>query len=379
MSFNTSGTYTNIAGATTAAAGAVIQSATWNAIFTDLATALTQTMSQLIATQSTQNNICFGNGGLEVWQRGTSIAVAASTTAYTADRWYATTNANQACVIAQATGLVSQSQFAAKFQLNAGQTGTGVLVFAYPLDTSSIIPMLGKKMALSFQVKAGTNFSAANGTLSYALYVGTGAVAKRGAGYTSETTPISSTVNLVAGAVTAVSNIGTVTTATTSTQAELRFFWTPAPGAGAGADDSITIDNVQLQVQQTTTTWTATNFDYCPLSICLLDCMRYYTKTFEYATTPAQAAAIPGAITVISSAAARCGMYWRFAQEMRTSPVITTYNPQGANANWQDITGAVTLAVSSTATSTRGIFFYSATAGAADRLIYIQAQADASI
>lgn len=41
MSFNASGTFTTASGSTSAVAGAVIASATWNAIFTDLAAGLT--------------------------------------------------------------------------------------------------------------------------------------------------------------------------------------------------------------------------------------------------------------------------------------------------------------------------------------------------
>src|SRR6266705_4303419 len=66
-------------------------------------------------------NIIGRNGGMEVWQRGTSISVLASTTVYTLDGWYCWTNANQACTVSRVTGLTSNSRFAAKFQRNSGQ------------------------------------------------------------------------------------------------------------------------------------------------------------------------------------------------------------------------------------------------------------------
>lgn len=47
MPFNASGVYTPAAGATTAAPGDVIRSATWNAIFTDISSALTLLGQQL--------------------------------------------------------------------------------------------------------------------------------------------------------------------------------------------------------------------------------------------------------------------------------------------------------------------------------------------
>ena len=106
-------TFTNVSGATTAAPGQTVQSAVWNNIHTDYATALTMLMSQL-GTTPTNKNVCWMNGGFEVWQHGagsaSSIALAASTTLYTADRWYYTTGVNQASVVAAVTGLTDQSQ-----------------------------------------------------------------------------------------------------------------------------------------------------------------------------------------------------------------------------------------------------------------------------
>src|SRR5262249_60899120 len=97
MGFNqTTGVYTPAAGALTAAAGQVVQSAVWDNIFTDMTSAFTTVQQQLQATYG-QRNIIGSNGGMEVWQRGAggsaSFAINASTTAYTADRWYIATGA----------------------------------------------------------------------------------------------------------------------------------------------------------------------------------------------------------------------------------------------------------------------------------------------
>lgn len=382
MSYSSTGAYTDIAGSTTATPGSIIQSATWNAIFTDLGNALSQVMSQLLGTTSVQRNILFGNGGFEVWQRGAgssaSVAVAATTTAYTADRWYLTTLANQACVVSAQTGITDQSLLSGRVIRNAGQTGTGVLTFGYPLDTESIVAMRGKAMSVSFYAKAGASWSPTSGTLTCALYVGTGAVAKRGAGFTSETTIFTGTAAVTTTA-TKFAIVGTTTVPTNSTQAELQFTWTPV--GTAGADDSVYLDDVEVECQNSTTsdTWLTSVYDRVPFSVMLDDCQNHFVKTFPYATAPAQAATLTGALTLISNATSRQGLYWRYSNELRTTPTVTTYNPQGANANWQDVTGAVTSAVTVTATSTKGIFIYSATAAAADRLFYIQAQADAGI
>src|SRR5271170_5972907 len=92
--------YTPPAGAESATPGAVVQSAVWNAVFTDIAAALTQLATQANTTP-TWANILSPNGGFTIWQRGAggsaSFSVNASSTQYTADRWYITTGANQAC------------------------------------------------------------------------------------------------------------------------------------------------------------------------------------------------------------------------------------------------------------------------------------------
>lgn len=52
MPFNSAGVYTPATGATSAAAGDVIRSATWNAIFVDISSALTLLGEQLYGTTS---------------------------------------------------------------------------------------------------------------------------------------------------------------------------------------------------------------------------------------------------------------------------------------------------------------------------------------
>src|SRR5882672_865397 len=153
--------------------------------------AMLDTVAHLILIPGPNRNVLGDNGGMEVWQRGagssSSFAVPASTTQYTADRWYIATGTNQASVVAAATGLTNTSQLAAKVSRNNGQTGTGAYTFGFPLDTDEVFRLRSKKVALSAVVKSGANWSPASGTITCTLYVGTGAVAKRGGGFTSET------------------------------------------------------------------------------------------------------------------------------------------------------------------------------------------------
>lgn len=351
MPYSSIGAYTNVSGATTAVAGNVVQSATWNAIHTDLGSALTLVMQQLISSVSIRNAL-YMNGGLEVWQRGAGssavISVAASTLAYTADRWYIQTGVNQAYTISATTALSNGSQISGIVQRTAGQTGITAIVFAYPLDTDEIARIRGSKVSFSALVKAGATWSPASGTLTAILYVGTGAVAKRNATpYTGETTALSIATNLTAGgSTTTITGSSSAVIPTTTTQAELQFTWTPV--GTAGATDTITFDDVQLEAQLSASTWTPTNFDRLPFAVILAACQRHYQKTFPYSIAPAQSAGVANSIQLMAQVAnVSVAANYPLKVITRATVGVTSFNPSAANANWRNITSGadVTAAI----------------------------------
>lgn len=290
-------------------------------------------------------NTLRANGGFEVWQRGAggsaSIAVGASTTAYTADRWYLKTAANEAAVVSAQTGLTNGSQKAARVQRNSGQTGTGAMYFAFPLDTDEIFALRGNIANLSFYVSAGANWSPTSGTLTVNLYCGTGAVGKRNSvAFTGETNPLTGSVNLTPSQSAALVSIGgSAAVATNVTQAELQFTWTPV--GTAGANDWFQIDDVQLE------TGPFTPFERRQFAEELALCMRHFQTSFPYGTAPAQSGGVAGAITVKNPIAlGDPSAYIEFEPPMRVAPTITTYNPSAGNANWRDVTAAADATVS---------------------------------
>ena len=77
----------------------------------------------------------------------------------------------------------------------------------------------------------------------------------------------------------------------------------------------------------------------------LMMCQRYYRKSFNQATAPAQNAGLVGAV-FFKSAASGAGPYGHvsFSTAMRTTPsTITTFNPSAANANWRNTTAGSDL------------------------------------
>jgi hypothetical protein len=232
--------------------------------------------SQLNTMGRGGRNIIGRMGGLEVWQRGSSVAVAASSTLYTADGWYLANGANQASTVSRQSGLTDTSTFSARVQRNSGQTGTGTMIFAYPLDTDEIARMRNRKVTLSFSIIGGANFSPASGAVSVNLYCGTGASpAKRGgSSYTGESSAISSTVNVTGSTQRIVLHSAAVVPSNT-TQAELRLAFVPSGTAGAA--DYLQIDDVQIEETPIAASENP-RFDVEPLHDVLARCQRHYYR-----------------------------------------------------------------------------------------------------
>ena len=80
---------------------------------------------------------------------------------------------------------------------------------------------------------------------------------------------------------------------------------------------------------------TATSFDYLDYGRSLMQCQRYYAKTFLQGTAPAQNAGSANAINVRATVNSQpISAQWKLPVTMRATPTLTTFNPSAANANW---------------------------------------------
>lgn len=215
------------------------------------------------------------NGGMDIWQRGTSIALAASTgVTYLADRFCSNTGANQATTISrQATGDTTNLpniQYALRHQRNSGQTGTGTLSFVDNIETINTIPFVGKQVTVSFYARAGANFSSSSNILSFSLITGTGTDQNVFSGFTGQASAIG------------VSDILTTTwqrfshsatLGTSITQLALDFAFTPT--GTAGANDYFEITGIQLELGSTATTFSRAGGS---IGGELALCQRYYYR-----------------------------------------------------------------------------------------------------
>ena len=195
------------------------------------------------------------NGGMDIWQRGTSIALAASTGAtYLADRWCTSTGANQATTVSrQVTGDTTNLpniQYCLRYQRNSGQTGTGTLSFIQNIETINTIPFVGKQVTVSFYARVGANFSATTNQLSFALITGTGTDQNAFSGFTGQASAIGVTDSLTT---TWQRFSHSATLGTSITQLALDFAFTPT--GTAGANDYFEITGVQVELGSTATTF----------------------------------------------------------------------------------------------------------------------------
>lgn len=329
-------------------------------------------------------NIADRFGSMDVWQRGAgasaSIAVAASTTAYTVDGCYIVTGANQASVVAAVAGIAGGSYKAAAVTRNSGQTGTTAMTFGCPLDTDEIALFAGQFVTLSFMASTGANWSPASGNLTYAVLCGTGTPKKQSTGYTGQTSVISTTVAIAAATSAArYQSTSAAIAAANCTQAEIQWTWTPVGTAGGA--DTFTIDDVQFEVVNSASS-VASVFVKQDFGYQAAKARRHFAKTFSYGTAPAQNAGVGGALTLFNYVAAnQSQIFWEFPVPMRASPTVTSYNPSAANANCRT-SGGADLTASINPDSTAGdnsATLQCAAGGSAGQRNFIHLSADAGI
>jgi hypothetical protein len=265
-----------------------------------------------IGTISTSNRNKIINGMFNIWQRGTSVSVAASqNNSYTADRWALSTTANSASVVSrQATGDTTNLpfiQYCARVQRNSGQTGTTGIFFDQSIETSNSIPLIGKTVAVSFYARKGANYSATSSQVVVQLLGSTGTDQNVGTA-TGITVLVSSGVTLTG---TWQRFTATATVATTYTQLFFRTVFTPT--GTAGANDYFEITGVQFEEGSV-----ATPFETEDFSTTLAKCQRYYFQNKGDVQTPM--------VTGVGRLTSQIVFTAAFPVTMRSAPTVVVYS-----------------------------------------------------
>ena len=214
------------------------------------------------------------NGGLDIWQRGTSISVSASTAPYTADRWVFSTGASAASTVSRQstndTTNLPSIQYCARVQRNSGQTGTGANYFAQSLETTNSFEYVGKSVTLSFYARKGANFSGASDLLGAFLVSGTGTDQNVITAYTGTATVATSNVTL-----TSTWQRFTISGTVATTATELAVYFSYTPSGTASTNDYYEITGVQLELGSTATVFSRAGGT---IQGELAACQRYYVR-----------------------------------------------------------------------------------------------------
>jgi hypothetical protein len=253
------------------------------------------------------------NSNFSVWQRGTSRALAASTSytsGFTADRWQTATGANQATTISRQstndTTNLPNIQYCLRFQRNSGQTGTTSYNNIQTFETINSIPFAGETVTLSFYARAGANYSAASGLLGTQLVSSTGTDQNPNAVWAGSVSVIGANTTLTT---TWQRFTYTGTVATNAAQLYINFVFNPV--GTAGANDYYEVTGVQLE---TSTVASAYSPNGATAQAELAACQRYY-----YRFQPTSAATNRfGYGFAVSASAGEVG--FKFPVNMRTAP-----------------------------------------------------------
>jgi hypothetical protein len=214
----------------------------------------------------------FINGGMDVWQRGTSIAL--TTSAYTSDRWQGYRAVAGSTVSRQVTGDTTNLpfiQYCARVQRDSGNTATNTIYLGTSIETINSIPLAGKTVTLSFYARAGANYSSASSALIVVLGIGTGTDQNFiTTGYTGNVNAINSTATL-----TTTWQRFTYTATLAATATEIGLQLSNIPVGTAGAADYYEVTGVQLEVGSVATQFSRTGGS---IQGELAACQRYYVR-----------------------------------------------------------------------------------------------------
>jgi hypothetical protein len=263
------------------------------------------------------------NGGMDIWQRGTTSASITTSTVYTADRWLAISGASTAITVSRQltsdTTNLPNIQYCARVQRTAGQTGVSVVQFAQSMESVNSVRLAGKSITVSFYARKGANYSETSSALSIIMLTGTGTDQQVLTGYTGSVTALNTSATLTT---TWQRFTYTATLATNTNEIGLDFYYTP--NGTAGAADYFEITGIQLEQGSAVTDFSRSAPNYGGE---LAACQRYY-----YRMTPLTSGdSFYGTGFAASSTSGLCVI--TFPVTMRTNP--TALEVSGTAANYR--------------------------------------------
>ena len=251
------------------------------------------------------------NGGMDVWQRGTSGIFPTSTQPYSSDRWESYRAGYAAGLSVYRPSGPTGIQYSARVQRDSGNTSTASIAFGQSIETSNSIRFRGKTVVLSFYARSGANFSSASSLLSVFLSTGTGTDQNFRNGFTGRVDAISSSATLTTSwqRFTYTGTIGSGIS-----QVGVQFSYTPVGTAGAA--DHFEITGVQLEEGTI-----ATPFECRPIGTELALCQRYYQLRVN-------------GFRQLSQSGQYQGSFVSTVVEMRSTPAVALKTAQARSATY---------------------------------------------
>jgi len=266
-------------------------------------------------------NFCI-NGGMDIWQRGTSF-VAPSNFSYTADRW--ASYAGSSITVAQETSNVpTGSRYALKMTANA----TEQMFIRQVIETANTIPLAGKTITVSAQVAASTS-TTLGFTIAYSTNVDE-TISTSGAWNT-----LTPTGGINGGTYTNVPTtyVTLVGTYAVPSNAKSLLIYFGDFSATVASGTSFYITQVQVEIGSSPTSFSRAG---STLQGELALCQRYFEMSYDQGTAIQTNTGV-GRSFIIDQATSSTATYGSadipFKVTKRATPAVTLYRQDGSSTN----------------------------------------------
>lgn len=275
------------------------------------------------------------NGNFDIWQRSIDFVVPGGAARYVADRWLCyRAILDPGMKITRQPAALNESTYCLRAQRVAGNTSVQTMFITQPFESVTAQKFKGKTLTLSLQLRKGIDFSGTGGAVTVQLVTGTGTDESGVGTYTGSATAFSQVV-------TPTTNFTTFTFTTAPLAANVNEFYiaiTYQPTGTAGTFDYVDIAQVQLSVG-------TMSFPFAPKSFSqeLIDCQRYYEKSYDYGITPGATGTMQGFYFNVGQPASATviGGSLSYKVKKRIIPTVTVYDmlgTPGKSSSWDGST-----------------------------------------
>lgn len=308
------------------------------------------------------------NSHMDVYQRGTTVAISNSSTVcnYIADRWAMNRNAAGSTGSIQ-TGPTGQLK-TLRIQRDSGDSSTAAITVTQALESIDSYKLAGQTCQLKLNLKAGTNFSAASSLVTVKVTTGTGTDQAPAASWTGTADALSQTQAITTTATDYTFDSIAIPSAATQVKVSVSF----TPVGTASTNDWFELSAAQL------TAGKSPGWERMPYAQTLALCQRYYVQWGPYGTSTTYGLMIAGSAT-------NAYMNMALPTEMRIIPAVTfsavndfkVFNVNTSNMSYTPIGPKNSITVSATTAAvltTTQLYYLNNDQDTTNAAIYVNAE-----